>query len=98
MARPPVSGMCTLTTQQTIVPCWSSVGPGEADYIPSTVTEHFQPSTQNVCVNFVIVDDNLPPTLAEDDEYFLVSLSTNDNADVIPEQATATVIIQDNDG
>ena len=78
-----------------------SDGPGEADYIPSTVSLAFHPSTlinQSVCASFVIVDDNLPPTVAEDDEYFLVSLSTSDNADIIPEQTTARVVIRDNDG
>ena len=74
--------------------------PDEADYIPSTVSLAFDihSNNQNVCGNFVIVDDNLPPTVAEDDEYFLVSLSTSDNADVSPEDATAKVVIHDNDG
>ena len=74
--------------------------PDEADYIPSTVSLAFDLHTHNlnVCGNFVIVDDNLPPTVAEDDEYFLVSLSTSDNADIIPEQTTAKVVIHDNDG
>ena len=71
-------------------------GPDEADYIPSTASLTFGLSTRNqsVCANFVIVDDNV----AEDNEYFLVSLSTSDDADVIPGEATAEVVIRDNDG
>ena len=50
------------------------------------------------CASFIIIDDNLFPTVAEDDEYFVVSLTSSDNVDVIPEESTARVIIRDNDG
>ena len=56
------------------------------------------PSTNEACADFIIVDDNIPPIIAEDDEYFVVSLTSNDNVDVIADQSTARVVIHDNDG
>ena len=77
-----------------------TVNPANQDYTPHRITVHFDPRKPNSpgCANFTVFDDNIPPTLAEDDEYFLVSLRSNDNVDVIPAESTARVVIHDNDG
>ena len=43
------------------------------------------------------VDDNLSPIL-EDIEFYQISLTSDDNADVIPEHSVALIFIEDNDG
>ena len=43
------------------------------------------------------VDDNLLPIL-EDIEFYQISLTSDDNADVIPEHSVALIFIEDNDG
>ena len=77
-----------------------TVEPMNQDYIPHPIAVQFDPRNPStpICAEFIIFDDNIPPTLAEDDEYFLVSLKSNDNADVIPAESIAQVVIRDNDG
>ena len=43
------------------------------------------------------VDDNLSPIL-EDIEFYQISLTSDGNADVIPEHSVALIFIEDNDG
>ena len=50
-----------------------------------------------MCAQFGALDDNLAPVL-EDIEFYQISLTTDDNADVSPELALTNVFIEDNDG
>ena len=43
------------------------------------------------------VDDNLAPIL-EDIEFYQISLSSDDSADVDPDRSIAMIFIEDNDG
>ena len=75
--------------------------PGDQDYIPDSQEEIFDPRSPTpliACTNFIIIDDNLFPTLAEADEYFVVTLTSSDNVDVIPGESSANITIHDNDG
>ena len=77
----------------------NSAGPANQDYLPVTLQEEFDPNHPNreVCANFTSTDD-APTVFTEADEYFIVSLTSADSADVVPEQASAQVVIHDNDG
>ena len=50
-----------------------------------------------MCAPFRALDDDLAPIL-EDIEFYQISLTTDDNADVSPELALTNVFIEDNDG
>ena len=50
------------------------------------------------CGTFSTTEDNIFPTLAEPDEFFIVTLRSSDNADVIEGESRAHVVIHDNDG
>ena len=72
----------------------------DPDFIAGPVLVNFNQRnpTAEVCASFIIIEDNIPPVEIEADEYFVVSLSSNDNVDVIPGESTAHVVIHDNDG
>lgn len=78
----------------------SLAGPMNQDFMPATRTVGFNPQlpTEEACGTFSTTEDNIYPILAESDEFFIVSLRSSDNADVIVEQSSAHVVIQDNDG
>ena len=67
--------------------------PATADYNPSPFTITLSASQTRACIQVPIVND----VLAEDNEVFQVSLSTNQFATSVVGIATATVTISDND-
>ena len=50
-----------------------------------------------MCVQFGALDDNLTPVL-EEIEFYQITLTTDDNADVLAERSLANFFIEDNDG
>ena len=84
--------------------CFFPVEITHQDYIavsnPLTFNPLSQQSSANpVCANFATIDDLLPQTvIVEDVEFFIVNLTSTDSVNIIPELATATVFIIDNDG
>ena len=50
-----------------------------------------------VCVQFGSLDDNLAPIL-EEIEFYQITLTTDDSADVLAERSLADFFIEDNDG
>lgn len=76
-------------------------GPANQDFIPGTRVVEFDPRTpsEEVCASFTATDDNIIfETFAEADEFFVVTLISSDNVDVIREDSIAHVVIEDNDG
>lgn len=78
----------------------SLAGPANQDYIPITRIVGFNPflPAMAACGTFPTTEDNIFPTLAEPDEFFIVTLRSSDNADVIERESRAHVVIHDNDG
>lgn len=69
----------------------------DQDYIPRETTVNIQSDETRGCTQYGSVDDNLSPIL-EDVEFYQISLTSDDDADVIPELAIASIFIEDNDG
>ena len=68
------------------------------DYIPRTIGVSIQSGDTLGCSDqYGSVDDNLSPIL-EGIEFYQISLTSDDNADVIPERSIAMIFIEDNDG
>ena len=70
---------------------------GSADYLAGASSEELVSGSSQACVEFGALDDNLDPIL-EDVEFYQLSLTTDDNADIIPELSVADIFIIDNDG
>ena len=93
----------TLLEYEQVLWLWCipfTAGPEDQDYIPDSREETFNPRSLNqiACTTFIIIDDNIFPTLVEADEFFVVTLTSNDNVDVILGESSANITIQDNDG
>ena len=89
---------CYLNQQQkSHVNFFNPAGPDRTDYFSGPVEEALEAGNSQVCVPFGTIDDNDSPIL-EDIEFYQVSLSTNDNVDIVPELEIANVFIEDGDG
>lgn len=69
----------------------------DQDYVPRTIDVNIQSEETRGCTQYGSVDDNPSPIL-EDVEFYQISLTSDDAADVIPELAIANIFIEDNDG
>ena len=70
---------------------------GSEDYLAGPISADLLAGSTEVCVMFGAIDDNLNPIL-EDTEFYQISLTTVDNADIEPSQSVADIFIIDNDG
>ena len=70
---------------------------GSADYLAGASSEELVSGSSQACVEFGALDDILDPIL-EDVEFYKVSLTTDNNANIIPELSVADIFIIDNDG
>ena len=69
---------------------------GSLDYFAGESSEDLVAGSSQACVEFGSVDDNLEPIL-EDVEFYQISLTTDDNAGILPELSVADIFIIDND-
>ena len=67
------------------------------DYSTEAQSRTLSGGALEVCAQFGASDDNINPVL-EDTEFYQILLTTDDNADVLPERALTNVFIEDNDG
>ena len=51
-----------------------------------------------MCVQFGAIDDDIIAPLLEDIEFYQITLTTADNADIDPDLSIANVFIEDSDG
>ena len=65
-----------------------------ADYWNQQTTTQFESESTEVCVRMEVIDD----TLIEDIEFYQISLTSDDSAEVVQELSVANVFIEDNDG
>ena len=70
---------------------------GSEDYLAGPISVDLLEGSTEVCAMFGAIDDNLDPIL-EDIEFYQISLTTGDNADIEPNQSVADILIIDNDG
>ena len=70
---------------------------GSEDYFAGPTSVDLLAGSTEVCAMFGAIDDNLNPIL-EDIEFYQISLTTVDNADIEPSQSVADILIIDNDG
>ena len=70
---------------------------GSTDYLAGVSSEELVSGSSQACVEFGALDDNLDPIL-EDVEFYQVSLTSDDNADILPDFSVADIFIIDNDG
>lgn len=76
----------------------SAAGVVGQDYINRVITVSIPSGGTRGCTDqYGSVDDNLAPIL-EDIEFYQISLTSGDSADIIPERAIANIFIEDNDG
>ena len=70
---------------------------GSEDYLAGAISVDLLAGSTEVCAMFGAIDDNLNPIL-EDIEFYQISLTTGDNADIETNQSVADILIIDNDG
>ena len=70
---------------------------GSEDYLAGPISVDLLEGSTEACAMFGAIDDNLNPIL-EEIEFYQISLTTGDNADIEPNQSVADILIIDNDG